>query len=75
MRRMRWCPWAEATFALKLKNSNDNSVDLDGSLLKEVVAGIGARAMDGKSPKVGTSDNINNDDIRCRHLAGPSFWM
>ncbi len=60
---------------LKLKNSDDNGLVVDGSFLEDVVVGIGAGAMDGNSPNVGTSDNDNDDDVRRRHPAGPLFWV
>ncbi len=66
---------AEARFMLKLKNSNDNGLVVDGSLLEDVVMGIGAGAMDSNSPNVGTSDNDNDNDIRCCHLEGQLFWV
>jgi hypothetical protein len=66
----------EAASALKLKNSKDDAVVVDGSLLEDVVAGIGAGAMDGDSLDVGTSnEDDKEDDIYCPHLAGLSFWV
>jgi hypothetical protein len=44
-------------------------------LLEDTVAGIWAGVMDGDSPNVGTSDEDNNDDVRCRHLPSQSFWV
>ncbi len=57
----------EATSTLKLKNSNDNGVVVDGSLLEDTVAGIGAGAMNSNSPVVGMSDDDDDDDVNCRH--------
>ncbi len=50
---------SEAVSMLKLKNCNDDGIVLDGSLLEDVVVGIGAGAMDGNSLAVGMS---NDDD-------------
>jgi hypothetical protein len=68
-------PAAKAASALKLKNSNDNGVVVDNSLLEDVVAGIGSGAMNGNSLVVGTSDNNDNNDVHCRHPVGPPFWV
>ena len=65
---------AETAPALNLKNGNDDDVVVDCSLLDDTVTGIEAGAMDGDSISVGTS-NFDDDDIRRRHLAGPSFWV
>jgi hypothetical protein len=46
---------AEAASLLKLKNSNDNGVVVDSSLLD--FARIWMGAIDSNSPNVGTSDN------------------
>jgi hypothetical protein len=66
---------AEAPSTLKLKNNNDDDVVKDGSLLEDILAGIGAGAMNIDSPNVGTSDDDDNNYIRRHHLAGPSFWV
>jgi hypothetical protein len=68
-------PTAEAASALKLKNGDDDSIVLDGSLLEGVVAGIGVGAIDGNSPNVEMSDDDNGDDVHHCHPAGPSFWV
>ncbi len=60
---------AEAASALKLKNGNDYGVVLDGSLLEDIVTGIGPGVMNGNSPNVGTSKNNDKYDIHCHHLA------
>ncbi len=65
----------EAASVLKLKNNDDDGIVLDGSLLEDVVSGIGAGAMDDDSPHMGTSDNNNDDDVHRCHLAGLSFWV
>ncbi len=65
---------AEGTSMLKLKNGDDNGVVVDSSLLEDIVAGIEAGTMNIDSPKVGTSDDDDDYDVRHCHLAGPSFW-
>ncbi len=66
---------AEAASMLKLKNSNDDDIVLDSSLLEDVIVGIGLGAMDSNSPNVGMSnDDDNNDVYRC-HLVGLLFWV
>jgi hypothetical protein len=66
---------AEAASALKLNNGVVDGVVLVGSWLVDVVVGIGGGGMDGNSLDVGTSCNNDDDDIRRRHPAGPSFWV
>ncbi len=65
----------EATSMLKLKNRNDDSVVVDGSLLEDFIMGIGAGAMNIDSHDVGTSCDNDDNDACCRHPAGPSFWV
>jgi hypothetical protein len=66
---------AEAVSVLNLKNGYDDDVVNNGSLLENVVAGIGAWAMDSDSPDVKTSNKNNTDDVHCCHPAGPLFWV
>ncbi len=59
----------------QIKIGDDDSAVLDGSLLEDVVMGIGAGAMDGDSPNVGMSNDNDDNDVHHCHLAGPSFWV
>ncbi len=59
----------------QIKKGNDDSVVGDGSLLEDVMVGIGAGAMNIDSPDVGTSDDNDNNDIHHHHPAGQSFWV
>ncbi len=60
---------------LKLKNGDDDGIVVDSSLLEDVIAGFGAGAINTDSPKVGTSDNNDNDDIHHCHPVGQLFWV
>jgi hypothetical protein len=66
---------AEAASAIKLKTDNDDDVVPDGSLLEEVIAGIGVGAMGSNIPDVGMSnEDDDDDDVRCHHPAGLLFF-
>jgi hypothetical protein len=72
-RRMCWCSQRRPHPQSNLKNGNNNGIVVDGSLLEDIVTGIGAGVMDGNSPTVGMFQNEVDNDVHCSHLAVPSF--
>ncbi len=48
---------------------------VDRLMLEDVIAWIGAGAMNIDSPDVGKSNNDDDNDVHCRHPVSLLFWV